>query len=417
MTTTTRAGNIVVLGAVGVLLLAIIGIAAAVLILATGENDPSSDGPAGPTTAHAADQAGADRPQAQVETLTPPADGPVTIGIAYGTEKKAWLKEAVASFATTPAGAGIAIVLQPMGSLEGAQAFLAGDERLHVWSPASDTYANVFIRAWQARHGSDPFLERAALALTPMVFVSWKERRDAFIDTLAPLDFDTLATALAEPSGWAGIANRPEWGLFKFGHTHPNQSNSGLVTLLLMAYRHHGLERGLELQHILDPAFQAHLKQVETGVSGLIHSTGTMMRDMVLKGPSTYDVVCVYENLAIANVDTAAGRWGALHIDYPAINFWNDHPYYIVDAPWASQAQRDAARTFLAHLLSQPVQQTALVHGFRPADPSIALDGADSPFTRLASQGLRLEVPRVAEAPQAEVVENLLLSWQRAVGR
>jgi hypothetical protein len=50
----------------------------------------------------------------------------VEIGIAYGTEKKRWLENAVQQFAQTSEGKNIKIDLIPKGSLEGAQAILAG---------------------------------------------------------------------------------------------------------------------------------------------------------------------------------------------------------------------------------------------------------------------------------------------------
>jgi len=65
-------------------------------------------------------------------------DGPaVRVGIAYGTEKERWLQWAAAEFTKTSDGKRIRIELIPMGSLEGAQAVLAGDQRINVWSPAS----------------------------------------------------------------------------------------------------------------------------------------------------------------------------------------------------------------------------------------------------------------------------------------
>ena len=46
----------------------------------------------------------------------------------------------------------------------------------------------------------------------------------------------------------------------------------------------------------------------------------------MLKGPSSYDAVFVYESVAIDYLKNAEGRWGALHIIYPAYNMWNDNP-------------------------------------------------------------------------------------------
>src|SRR5262245_58813403 len=345
-------------------------------------------------------------------------DGPpVTIGIAYGTEKERWLKWAVEEFAKSREGRRIKIDLIPMGSLEGAQAVLGGDTRIHVWSPASSLYKEIFVEEWQVKHGSDkPILREENLALSPMVFVMWAERHAAFVGKYGAVSFKTLAQALAEPTGWQGIAGKPEWGLFKLGHTHPNESNSGLMTLVLMAYDYHGKTRGLALQDILDPGFQSWAQAFERGVSGLANSTGNLMREMVLKGPSAYDAVVVYENVAIDYLKNAEGRWGELRVIYPARNLWNENPYYILDAPWSSPEQREAAGRFLDFLLGEPVQKQSLVHGFRPGNPAVPVRFAGSPFLAYQRFGLSVDLGSMCEPPKAEVLNNLLQWWQRSVG-
>lgn len=341
------------------------------------------------------------------------AAGEVEIGIAYGTEKERWLQAAVARFAAADAGRGVHIDLIPMGSLEGAQAVLGGDRRIHVWSPASALYTDAFTQEWQLQHNRAPFLRQESLALSPMVFVMWKERYDAFIARYHELSWKTLGQALAETSGWQAIAGKPEWGLFKLGHTHPNESNSGLATLLLMAYDYHGKLRGLTLRDILDPGFDGWQQSFERAVSGLSNSTGNLMRDMVLKGPSVYDAVVVYESVAIDYLKNAEGRWGELHVDYPRRNFWNDNPYYILDAPWSSAAQREAAGRFLDFLLTEPVQREALAHGFRPGNPAVPVRFAGSPFVDYERFGLRIDVGAICAPPPAEVIHNLLAAWER----
>ncbi|HVO10481.1 MAG TPA: substrate-binding domain-containing protein [Vicinamibacteria bacterium] len=339
------------------------------------------------------------------------------IGIAYGTEKKRWLEWAAAEFAKTKDGERIRVNLIPMGSLEGAHAVIAGDQRIHVWSPASALYKDAFVQEWKVNHPNEPIAKEEALALTPMVFVMWAERHQAFQAKNGEVSFATVGRALSEKTGWAGIAGRPEWGLFKFGHTHPNESNSGLLTLLLMAYEFHKKSRGLELKDVLDASFQTWMADFEHGVSGLSNSTGTMMRDMVLRGPSTYDGLFVYESVVIDYLKSAEGRWGELHVDYPRRNMWSDNPYYVLDVPWSSAEQRKAAERFLQFLLSVPVQQRSLEHGFRPGNPEVPVKAAGSPFLEYQRFGLRADIGEICEAPRAEVMTNLLASWQRARGR
>ena len=347
-----------------------------------------------------------------------PSKEQVKIGIAYGTEKRLWLEWAAAEFAKTQAGSQIQVELIPMGSLEGAKAVVAGDQRIHAWSPASSVYKHVFLQDWQIQHGmqAQAIAHEEVLALSPMVLVMWAERYAAFKQTYPELSFTTLADALQAKTGWQWIANKPEWGLFKFGHTRPTTSNSGMLTLALMAYDFANKCRDLSAADTVNPKFQDWLQSFETAVSGLSNSTGKLMREMVLKGPSVYDAVFVYENLAIDYLRSAQGRWGNLQVVYPKQNFWNDNPYYILDVPWSSSAQQDAARVFLDFLLSEPIQQRALEHGFRPGNPMIPIKTPNSPFTQYAQYGLQVDIPVVCEAPQAEVVHNLLAGWQRTQG-
>jgi len=338
----------------------------------------------------------------------------VEIGIAYGTEKQRWLESAVQEFAKSRDGKRIKINLIPMGSLEGAHALLNGDQRIEVWSPASALYKDTFVEEWQVKYSQNPILKEEPLALSPMVFVVWSERYQAFVAKYKTMSFATVSQALQEKGGWDTIAQKPEWGLFKFGHTHPNESNSGLMTIVLAAYSYHHKTRDLQLKDVVDIGFQNWLQSFERGVSGLSNSTGNMMREMVLKGPSSYDALLVYESVAIDYLKNAEGRWGSIRVVYPEFNAWNDNPYYIIDAPWSSKDQRKAAQTFLDFLLTEPIQKESLNHGFRPANANVPVKFPESPFVRYADYGISVDLAKVCEPPRAEVVNNLLQSWQRS---
>jgi len=341
---------------------------------------------------------------------------PIEIGIAYGTEKQRWLEWAVSEFAKTSDGKRITVDLIPMGSLEGAHAILSGDKRINVWSPASATYKDTFVQEWQVKNSGNPISKEEPLALTPMVFVMWDERYKAFIQKYKVVSLDTINQALQEKTGWDAIAHQPAWGLFKFGHTHPNQSNSGLMAIVLAAYTYHHKTKDLTVADVVNAGFQQWLTALERGTSGLSNSTGNMMKEMVLKGPSSYDAAIVYENVAIDFLKNAEGRWGQIRVIYPEYNAWNENPYYIVDVPWSTAEQRKAAETFLAFLLTDRIQREALVHGFRPANPNVPIKFADSPFVTYADDGVQVDLQKICDPPKAEVVNNLLESWQRALG-
>jgi hypothetical protein len=319
----------------------------------------------------------------------------VELGIAYGTEKERWLKWAVDEFTKTRDGKKIKVNLIPMGSLEGAHALLNGDQRIQVWSPASALYKDIFVQEWQVKYSQNPILKEEPIALSPMVFVFWDERYQAFLPKYKTVSFATLAQALQEKGGWESIAQKPEWGLFKLGHTHPNESNSGLMTIVLAAYSYQKKSKDLDLKDVVDVGFQNWLQTFEHGVSGLSNSTGNMMREMVLKGPSSYDALIVYESVAIDYLKNAEGRWGQLRVAYP---------------------EYKAAETFLQFLLSEPIQKESLTHGFRPANPSVPVKFPDSPFVKYADYGIRVDLSKICDPPRGEVVNNLLQSWQRSQG-
>jgi len=180
----------------------------------------------------------------------------VEIGIAYGTEKQRWLEWAVEQFAQTSEGKHIKINLIPMGSQEGAHAILEGDKRINAWSPASSVYKDVFLQDWQVKYSGSPFVREESLALTPMVFVIWDERFQAFRQKYKELSFQTISQALQEKGGWNTIAAKPEWGLFKFGHSNPLQSNSGLMTIVVAAYSYQNKTTNLGLKDVVDVGFQ-----------------------------------------------------------------------------------------------------------------------------------------------------------------
>jgi len=340
-------------------------------------------------------------------------NGRVRFGIAYGTEKQRWLEWAVREYASTREGSEVTIDLIPMGSLDGAHALLNGDQRIQVWSPASALYSETFLQDWQIKYNTNPVVREERLALSPMVFVMWEERYQEFVKKYGKVSFAAIADAEQQKGGWEAIAGKPEWGFFKFGHTQPAGSNSGLMTLVLAAYSYTGKTRDLTLKDIVNVGFQEWLEKLERGVAGMSDSTGNMMREMVLKGPSSFDCLFVYESVAIDYLKNAEGRWGRLRVVYPEYNAWNDNPYYIVNAAWSSSDQRKAAGAFLDFLLSERIQKESLTHGFRPGNPNVPVRFQGSPFSDYVAYGIQDALGKMCDAPKGEVLNNLLTSWQR----
>jgi hypothetical protein len=292
-----------------------------------------------------------------------------------------------------------------------------------VWSPADSQVTNLLAADWQTRNGRALYATTGdaappPLVLSPFVFAVWEDRASVLVDG-APggaLSWKAIDRAVASPKGWPAVGGKPGWGFVKLGHADPNRSNSGLQALVLMAYEHFGT-RTLAVEQLLDPDFQAQVLRLEGSVPSFVASTGTFMTDMIRFGPSKYDIAVVYESLAISELENAQGRWGVgLHIYYPPVTIWSDHPIAILDAPWVTAPQQRAAQQLVAFLRSTPVQATATRYGFRPADPTIKIAN-DGRFAKLAPYGFMLDVPPAAQPVDGIVVRNLMMMWSRVVGR
>jgi hypothetical protein len=368
-----------------------------------------------------------------------PAAQPIVVTVWYGTEKEAWLKEAVTRFAATAPsydGRPIQIELKGLGSREiaerVAQQQWGNDAPPTVVSPASSLWLELLKDEWPRRGNSGPVLDDAPqpLVLTPLVIVVWEKRAQALWNNASTAFWPEIHDALADPQGWKGHVHpsAPEtvkqeaenWGFVKFGHTSPLTSNSGAQTLILMAYGYHNKTSKLNTADILDAGFQQWFLEVENSVLEFGESTGTFMENMVRFGPSKYDLAAVYENLAIQHITNAQGRWGdTLRVVYPPATLFSDHPYAIVQGAWTTPEQRGAAEQFRQFLLTRPLQELALQYGFRPADPGVSIMTSDpnNPFTKYAPYGVQVDISQQVEVPPGEVIATLLDLWRRQINR
>lgn len=57
--------------------------------------------------------------------------------------------------------------------------------------------------------------------------------------------------------------------------------------------------------------------------------------------------------------------------------------------------------------MSEPVQQKALAHGFRPGNPNVPVKYAESPFVKYARYGIKIDLLVAAEFPSGAVLHNL----------
>jgi ABC-type Fe3+ transport system substrate-binding protein len=347
----------------------------------------------------------------------------VRITLTYSTEKEKWLKDAVEQFARRRPEIGVE--LHGMGSVDSIRAIAEGKEKPTAWCPADEIAMNLLDTEWSLQKGSSIVAREGDLApqplvVTPLVMIVWEERAKVLAAAAKggdPTDWRTIHDLATSPKGWPGLGGSPDWGYVKLGHTAPSSSNSGLQTLVLMTYGYHGKRGGLVPGDILNADFQKWLREIETAVGKFGTSSGTYMKDMILYGPSRYDVIWNYESVAIGDMGAAQGRWGNLVVYYPKPTLWSNHPFVFLKGDWVTAEQRAAAKELRDFLLLPEVQSRALDFGFRPANPDVKLLTSDpnNPWNRLKAFGVRVDVPAVAEPPSGEVTRLLLETWRRVV--
>lgn len=338
---------------------------------------------------------------------------PITITVAYSTEKEQWLKEATQRFNLSEqriGGRPIAVQLTALGSGEMIDQLARGTLKATAISPASSLWIDR-LAAQQPNLLAD---RGRPLVLTPLVVVAWDSRAATIWPNGADDLWNTLHTAIVR--SYTASEQPPQY--VNIGHTSPTTSNSGLQTLILLADAFHQGGGELTAQTVGDPAFAQWLREFEVGVPRVAESTAPLMSEMITRGPSQYDAVIVYENLALEQLRNAQ-RWGKLRILYPPTTILSDHPLAIVGAPGISAEQQRAAATFRDFLLSSEMQQLARQSGFRPVDPNMRIDErvANNPFTEFGTIGGRLDLPPQIPPPPVETIDALLGVWQTTTHR
>ena len=312
---------------------------------------------------------------------TPP--GSVLVLISYGSEKKAFLTDSADVFhrsnPRTRGGKPIRVELVAEGSAEAMESILAGRTDIAVWSPASSLLVDVLNDRWsetRSAAGAAPAVVKDApsIVLSPVVIAMWEPMARALGWPTKPIGWAEVADFAASGAGWSRYGH-PEWGAFKFGHTHPRYSASGALALLAATYAGAGKTRGLQSSDVDRAA--GLVRRVQANVVHYGRSTGFFAEKMFTRGPSYLSAAVLYENLVAESA--LDPRYSSKPFPVVAIypregTFWSDHPYAILDLPSVTSDVREAAEAFRTFLLSPDRQQAALSRfGFRPADPSIAL--------------------------------------------
>lgn len=351
--------------------------------------------------------------QSQFQTSSAPAcsTNKLVLNMYYGSEKETWINDVVSGYNSH--NNSVCVNAIPIGSGQSMQEIVAGTIQPDIWSPAGSVWLTLINAMWREKHGSDLVSTGAndtpSLVTSPVVIAMWKPEAEALGWPNKPIGWADIAALSTNPRGWAAYGH-PEFGAFKFGHTHPDYSNSGLDAVIAENYAAVGKVRGLTVADITDPKTRAFVTNVESSIIHYGDSTGFFAGKMFSKGPSYLSATVMYENLVVQVNDGKTYP----HLAYPveAIypkegTFYSDHPFAIPQASWVTPAKKAAALKFRDFLLATAQQKKALQYGFRPTNLNVAI-GAPIDTTH----GVDPNQPStLLQIPTADVITAIQSSW------
>src|SRR5215471_16588329 len=208
------------------------------------------------------------------------SSNPVTLIMYYGSEKQAWVQDVVADFNSQHISAcdgPITVKAPPIGSGASMQEIADGTIQPDLWSPAGSVWLTLLNAQWEQKHGADLVATGAtdapSLVTSPVVIAMWKPEAEALGWPNKALGWSDIAALSTNPHGWA-IYGHPEFGAFKFGHTHPDYSNSGLDAVIAENYAALGKVRGLTAGDVNNSKTRDFVANVESSIIHYGDSTG-----------------------------------------------------------------------------------------------------------------------------------------------
>ncbi len=346
------------------------------------------------------------------DSTAPRRKDSIEVLFTYGSEKEKWIKEVTEGFnkgeRRTSKGSVIFVNAIPKGSGESIDEILNARTKAHLTSPASAAFIQIGNAQSRTKTGKDLIGSTDNLVLSPVVIAMWKPMAEAIGWGKKAVGWSDILALAQKEEGWAAFGH-PEWGRFKFGHTHPQYSNSGLISLFAEAYAASGKVSGLTTADLQRADIVNYVRGIEQSIVHYGSSTGFFGRKLFENGPQYLSAAVLYENMVIESYSQNYKLPFPVVAIYPKEGtFWSDHPAGIVEREWVTPEHREAAKSYVQFLLEQPQQQKAMEYGFRPAAVEVALR---DPVSK--RYGVDPQEPKTTlEVPSVEVIDAVMRLWQ-----
>ncbi|OQY49093.1 MAG: hypothetical protein B6242_00150 [Anaerolineaceae bacterium 4572_78] len=349
---------------------------------------------------------------------TPLPANAVHVEIYSSNTKQDWMNQIIETFNAEKHVVDdnvIVVTVKHVGSGSSMNAILDDEAKPVVWSPGSDLWVTNINQAWKDRTGQEIISDECPATLRlPLAIAMWKPMAEALGWPNKPVGWDDLAKLANDPDGWA-MYGHPEWGQFKFGHPHPEHSNSGMLSIVAEVYSAAQLTEGLTVDIVKSKPVVESLGAIEQQVFHYGKKDTDILRKMTNRGPQYLHAVTSYESNVIKwnrdNADQLRFPFVAIYPDDGT--FWVENPYCILDkADWVDDTQKKGAVQFRDYLLAEEQQKLAIDWGLRPADLGILLHAPIDIEHGAVPSITPNEVPHLAY-PSNEIVGHIIDTWHQ----
>jgi Ca-activated chloride channel homolog len=269
-----------------------------------------------------------------------------------------------------------------------------------VWAPDST--------AWVRRASTAAVAERMmpdlqpSLARTPAVIAMPKPMAEALGWPTGDLSWQDLLTKIAaDPAGW-GRYGRQDWGAFRFAMTDPLKSTAGLLSLMAILDGNDDGDVDTEERQTVYKLKQLRAVYTET--------TGQITAELTRADSDGSDAALRYVS-AFPALEQDVLTYNATNPTVPLVAVYPsngsadaDHPFLVLDAPWADPRKQAAAKAFLAYARGPAGKQAFLDAGFRDANRV-----AGRPLHSAAFSPRLKTVPRAVLLPES--VKQSMDTW------
>ncbi len=341
-----------------------------ILIVAVAFIRSCLDGKCGP---------GPSPPTTEPPDMPTPPIGPtrdISLEIWTNDTKAAWMQQATEMFnaraMTTASGKRITVQVKQMDSGDFGPRLMETDgsgDGPTIISPGTIGWVNEANSMWQDLHQGQPLVagDCPPLAYGPIGFGMWQRMAEAMGYPDTPIGWQEIVDLAADPEGW-GRYGHPEWGQFRFGHTDPNSSNTGLAAMTSFVYASLGRTEGLTPELVRSSQVVEAFEKLESITYHYGRSTKSLNIATANRGKAYLHAVASSENSILATNFFQQPDEPLVFIFPKESAFWSENPFCVVSAGWVSEEQQEAAVIYRDYLLSREAQERTVAGWLRPVN-------------------------------------------------